>query len=84
MRNYKEIGKLFDNIDNLEEGSSDSPEVREAHKKAMDFLKEHKMPQKMWLQADDLLCGINYAGEKQGFIHGFQYAVKLLIGGIEE
>ena len=55
MRNYKEIGKLFDNIDNLEEGSSDSPEVREAHKKAMDFLKEHKMPQKIWLQADDLL-----------------------------
>ncbi|MBS6677781.1 MAG: hypothetical protein KH330_08595 [Clostridiales bacterium] len=71
MHNNTEIEKLFYNFDKLTEELTDSSEVREAHKKAMDFLKEHKMPQKIELQVDDLLCGINYAGEKQGFCTGF-------------
>ena len=84
MSNIKSVEKLFYHIDNLEPGFVDSPEVEEAHKKAMDFLKDHKMPQKIELEVDDLLCGINYAGERQGFVRGFKYAVKLLIGGVKE
>ena len=81
MHKNTEIEKIFYNFDVLADELTDSPEVRKAHENAMDFLKKHKMPQEIELQVDDLLCRINYEGEKQGFIHGFQYAVKLLIGG---
>lgn len=47
MSNTKLVEKLFYHIDNLEPGFVDSPEVEEAHKKAMEFLKNHKMPQKI-------------------------------------
>ena len=46
----------------------------------MEFLTAHKMPEKIKLEVDDLLCDIAQEGERQGFLYGFQYAIRLLIG----
>lgn len=80
MKNIKEIEKIYCNLERLIDDYADLPEALEAHNKAMSFLEQHKMPEKIRLDVDDLLCNIACQNEKQGFIYGFRYAIQLLIG----
>ena len=80
MKNFKEIEKIYNNIEKLTDGYADLPETQQAYDNAMSYLKEHKLPPKIEPEVSDLLNDINYYGERQGFLYGFQYAVRLLIG----
>ncbi|RKI35612.1 hypothetical protein D7V86_26475 [bacterium D16-51] len=71
-----EIEKLYLNMD--EKVLVDLPETREASDRLYeevgdDFIAEH----------EDTLIELTAANEKQGFIYGFQYAVRLLMEGRE-
>lgn len=80
MRNFKEIEKIYNGIDRLMDDYADLPETLQAYRDAMAYLKEHKMPPKIEMKVDDLLLDIAYKNERQGFLYGFQYAIRLLIG----
>ena len=80
MKNFKEIDKIYNNIEKLTDGYADLPETQQAHSDAMAYLKEHKLPPKIESAVSDLLNDISYYGERQGFLYGFQYAIRLLIG----
>ena len=80
MKNFKEIEKIYNNLDRLIDNYADLPETLQAYRDAMDYLKEHKMPPKIEMEVDDLLSDIAYKNERQGFLYGFQYAIRLLIG----
>lgn len=80
MKNIKEIEKIYFNFEKLADDYRDLPETLAAHHKTMEFLIAHKMPKKIELEVDDLLCEIAHKNERQGFLYGFQYAVRLLIG----
>lgn len=79
MKNIKEIDKIYFNLEKLMDDYSDLPEVLEAHREVMEFLTAHKMPKKIELEVDELLCGIVQQSERQGFYYGFRYAVRLLM-----
>ena len=80
MKNIKEIENIYFNFEKLADDYRDLPETLAAHRKTMEFLTAHKMPEKIKLEVDDLLCDIAQEGERQGFLYGFQYAIRLLIG----
>ncbi|CCX58201.1 putative uncharacterized protein [Blautia hydrogenotrophica CAG:147] len=76
MKNIKEIEKIYFNFEKLADDYRDLPETLAAHRKTMEFLTAHKMPEKIKLEVDDLLSGIVQKGERQGFLYGFQYAIR--------
>lgn len=80
MKKFKEIEKIYNNLDRLIDDYTDLPETLQAYRDAMAYLKEHKMPPKIEMKVDDLLSDIAYKNERQGFPYGFQYAIRLLIG----
>ena len=80
MKNFKEIEKIYNNFDNLVDDYRDFPETLAAYHEAMEFLTAHKMPEKIKLDVSGHLDEIHYKSERQGFLYGFQYAVRLLIG----
>lgn len=80
MKNFKEIEKLYYSLDRLMDDYADLPETLQAYRDAMAYLKEHKMPPKIEMEVNDLLSDIAYKNERQGFLYGFQYAIRLLIG----
>lgn len=80
MKKFKEIEKIYNNLDRLIDDYTDLPETLQAYRDAMAYLKEHKMPTKIEMKVDDLLSDIAYKNERQGFLYGFQYAIRLLIG----
>lgn len=80
MKNFKEIEKIYNNFERLTDGYVDLPETQQAYDNAMSYLKEHKLPPKIESAVSDLLNDISYYGVRQGFLYGFQYAVRLLIG----
>ena len=80
MTQRQEIEKVYDMIF-LQECGENPEEVTKAHANAMDYLITHKMPEKIKLSVDDLLCDLEATSERSGFIYGFKYAVRLLAGG---
>lgn len=80
MKNFKEIEKIYYNLDGLMDDYTDLPETLAACRETMEFLTAHKMPEKIKLAVSDHLDKIHYESERQGFLYGFQYAVRLLIG----
>ena len=74
-----EIENLYNNMDILREDFAELPETREASDRlheelGRDFMIEH----------EDVIVGHAAASEKQGFIHGFQYAISLMMEGRRE
>ena len=55
MKNIKEIEKIYFNFEKLADDYRDLPETLAAHRKTMEFLTAHKMPEKIKLEVDDLL-----------------------------
>lgn len=69
--NYHE--KLYYNLDKLSDNYGDMEETKEK-RDAM----EKAIGAEVYEKAEDEICCCMSANEKQGFIHGFQYAVALL------
>lgn len=70
------IEKLYYNMDRLVDNWTDMPETREKNKRM-----EEAIGKELSAKYGDVICDCMAASEKQGFIHGFQYAVSLLTGG---
>lgn len=69
--NYLE--KLYYNMDKLSDKYGDMEETKEAQD-----IMEKAIGAEVCEKAEDEICCCMSANEKQGFIHGFQYAVSLL------
>ena len=80
MKNIKEIEKIFYNFDRLNEEYVDLPEVTESYREIEKLLTEKEESKAERIKILNLVNEATYYGEKQGFIYGFQYAVRLLIG----
>jgi len=87
MKNQS-VETLFYNMENLVDDYADLPEAREASNKFNKFLEENFSVRKSdgkltrnGIEASDLAMEYAVQFEKQGFLNGFQYAVKLLITG---
>lgn len=76
-----EVGRLFENLDNLIDDYVDLEDRSKASNKMLEYLKEKEPEHKGFVRAEDLLNELTYENEKQGFIYGFKYAVALLMSG---
>ena len=85
-QNVKEIEKIYYNFEKLCDDYVELPETEKAKKEFWEYLyihnlignagSSHKLP------LDELINEISAANEKQGFIYGFSYAVKLMKEGV--
>lgn len=73
------LEKLYYNMDKLSDNWTDTPEVKAASDKL-----EKAIGAEVCEKAEDEICRCMSANEKQGFIHGFQYAVSLLTNASSE
>lgn len=85
MSNTEEIKKLYYSIDELMDDYRESPEVKEAHNEFMAYLDcngffDNDSNNERKAFVDDVTFRMACASECQGFIFGFKYAVRLLIG----
>lgn len=80
MKNIKEIEKIFYAFECLNKEYADSPEMIEKHREIRELLSKKEMLKAEYMEISDLISEATYHAEKQGFIYGFQYAVRLLIG----
>ena len=84
--NFKEIEKIYYNFENLCDDHKDLPETKEASKALWEYLYIHNLIDNAGsshkLPLDELINKISTANEKQGFIYGFSYAVKLMKGEV--
>ena len=70
------LEKLYYNMDKLSDECRDLGDTKEA-RDAM----EKAIGAEVYEKAEDEICCCMSANEKQGFIHGFQYALSLLMDG---
>lgn len=59
--------------------TNDSTKVEKANKRVLNYLGAVSTANKA--DVDDMLTGLGYEYEKQGFINGFKYALSLRKGG---
>ncbi len=84
MKNIKQIENIFWNFEKLNEEYVDLPETRKASEELTNFLIGNGMTRKEYMEIEDFISSATIQHEKQGFIYGFQYAIKLLFGEINE
>lgn len=71
-----EIEKIYYNMDKLSDGFTELPETEKASERLYDLLGKEFI-----LEHEDIITSLTSANEKQGFIYGFQYAIRLLMEG---
>lgn len=75
----KEIEKIYYNLHILMDDYQDLPETKESDDKFGEYIREHiGVGKRMEMEIDDLLGECKAKYEKQGFIYGFEYVVRLL------
>ena len=73
----KEINEIYYHID-FERNIDGEAAVNKAHNELMNYLIDNKMPEKIKLPVDDLICAVKAESERSGFVIGFKYAIRLL------
>lgn len=68
------IEKIYYDLENLEDNLADLEDTVESMRKL-----QEKMGREMFLKYDDEISDCCMYTEKQGFIWGFQYAMKLMM-----
>lgn len=77
----KDIEKLYYNLEKLHDDYKDLDDTKESSNKLTAHLKEQAgrfFTSKSILELDNYIRDLCSANEKQGFIYGFEYAVRLL------
>ena len=81
MKNKDALDKIYLNLDNLMEDYEDLEETEEAESGFWEYVKQNIMDSREEInekELEDVLYDVSYFRERQGFMYGFNYALRLL------